>query len=41
MPTERKTGVLSDDYDFNAHKELVAMQPGDVLTTYADATALD
>ena len=28
--------VLPDDYDFEAHKELVAMQPGDVPITYAD-----
>ena len=33
--------VLPADYDFEAHKELVAMQPGDVPTTYADATALE
>lgn len=34
-------GVLPQDYDFEAHKELVPMQPGDVPTTYADATALE
>ena len=34
-------GVLPQDYDFEAHKELVAMQPGDVTMTYADATALE
>lgn len=34
-------GVLPKDYDFEAHKELVPMQPGDVPTTYADATALE
>ncbi len=34
-------GVLPQDYDFEAHKELVAMQPGDVPTTYADASALE
>jgi nucleoside-diphosphate-sugar epimerase len=34
-------GVLPADYDFEAHKELVPMQPGDVPTTYADATALE
>ena len=34
-------GVLPRDYDFDAHKELVAMQPGDVPTTYADASALE
>ncbi len=33
-------GVLSDDYDFESHKELVPMQPGDVEITYADVTAL-
>ena len=34
-------GVLPRDYDFEAYKELVAMQPGDVPTTYADASALE
>ena len=34
-------GVLPQDYDFEAHKKLVPMQPGDVPTTYADATALE
>ncbi|MDD6715256.1 MAG: NAD-dependent epimerase/dehydratase family protein [Firmicutes bacterium] len=33
--------VLPRDYDFNAHKELVPMQPGDVPVTYADTTALE
>ena len=33
--------VLPEDYDFEAHKALVPMQPGDVPTTYADATALE
>lgn len=33
--------VLPADYDFEAHKELVPMQPGDVPVTYADATALE
>ncbi len=33
-------GVLPKDYDFEAHKELVPMQPGDVEITYADVTAL-
>ena len=33
--------VLPQDYDFEAHKELVPMQPGDVPTTYADASALE
>ncbi|MBR5535129.1 MAG: GDP-mannose 4,6-dehydratase [Clostridia bacterium] len=34
-------GVLPSDYDFEAHKELVPMQPGDVPITYADTTALE
>lgn len=34
-------GVLQSDYDFEAHKELVPMQPGDVEITYADVTALE
>ena len=34
-------GVLPADYDFDAHKELVAMQPGDVPVTYADTSALE
>lgn len=33
--------VLPQDYDFNAHKELVPMQPGDVPITYADTTSLE
>lgn len=33
--------VLPDDYDFEAHKELVPMQPGDVPITYADTQALE
>ena len=33
--------VLPQDYDFEAHKKLVAMQPGDVPVTYADTTALE
>ena len=36
-----KAGVLQEDYDFEAHKELVPMQPGDVPVTYADTTALE
>lgn len=32
-------GVLPEDYDFDAHKKLVPMQPGDVPVTYADTTA--
>lgn len=34
-------GVLPSDYDFDAHKELVPMQPGDVPVTYADTTPLE
>lgn len=34
-------GVLPQDYDFDAHKELVPMQPGDVPVTYADTSALE
>lgn len=34
-------GVLPKDYDFEAHKELVPMQPGDVPITYADTTPLE
>lgn len=34
-------GVLSADYDFEAHKELVPMQPGDVPVTFADTSALE
>ena len=36
-----RAGVLPEDYDFEAHKELVAMQPGDVPITYADTTPLE
>ena len=36
-----RAGVLPENYDFEAHKELVAMQPGDVPVTYADTTALE
>lgn len=36
-----RAGVLPADYDFEAHKELVPMQPGDVPITYADTTALE
>ena len=36
-----RAGVLSKDYDFEAHKELVPMQPGDVPVTYADTTPLE
>ncbi|MCR5203563.1 MAG: NAD-dependent epimerase/dehydratase family protein [Lachnospiraceae bacterium] len=34
-------GVLPKDYDFEAHRELVGMQPGDVPITYADSSALE
>ena len=36
-----RAGVLPDDYDFEAHKKLVPMQPGDVPVTYADTSALE
>ena len=36
-----RAGVLPADFDFEAHKKLVPMQPGDVPVTYADATALE
>ena len=36
-----RAGVLSNDYDFEFHKELVPMQPGDVPVTYADTTPLE
>lgn len=36
-----QAGVLPEDYDFEAHKELVPMQPGDVPVTYADTSALE
>jgi nucleoside-diphosphate-sugar epimerase len=36
-----RAGVLPKDYDFEAHKELVPMQAGDVPVTYADSTALE
>lgn len=36
-----RAGVLPTDYDFNSHKELVPMQPGDVPITYADTTPLE
>ena len=34
-------GVLPPDYDFDAHRRLVGMQPGDMPVTYADASALE
>ena len=36
-----RAGVLDNDYDFEAHKKLVAMQPGDVPVTYPDTSALE
>lgn len=36
-----RTGILPRDYDFEAHRELVPMQPGDVPVTYADTEALE
>lgn len=36
-----RAGVLPEDYDFESHKELVPMQPGDVPVTYADTEALE
>lgn len=36
-----RAGVLPFDYDFDAHKELVPMQPGDVPVTFADTTPLE
>ena len=36
-----RAGVLPQDYDFEAHKELVPMQPGDVPVTYADTSSLE
>ena len=36
-----RAGVLPEDYDFDSHKELVPMQPGDVPITYADTDALE
>ncbi len=36
-----RAGVLPEDYAFEAHKELVPMQPGDVPITYADTSALE
>ena len=36
-----RAGVLPQDYDFEAHKQLVPMQPGDVPVTYADSSALE
>lgn len=36
-----RAGVLPQGYDFDSHKELVPMQPGDVPVTYADTTPLE
>ena len=36
-----RAGVLPEEYNFEAHKELVTMQPGDVPVTYADTTPLE
>ena len=36
-----RAGVLPADYDFESHKELVPMQPGDVPVTFADTSALE
>lgn len=36
-----RAGVLPEDYDFEGHRELVGMQPGDVPVTYADSKALE
>lgn len=36
-----RAGVLPENYDFDAHRELVGMQPGDVPVTYADSTGLE
>ncbi len=36
-----RVGILPQDYDFDAHKEFVEMQPGDVPTTYADCSKLE
>ena len=36
-----RAGVLPSDYDFEGHRELVGMQPGDVPVTYADSKGLE
>jgi len=36
-----RAGILPSDFDFESHRELVAMQPGDVPVTYADSTGLE
>lgn len=37
----KRAGILPEDYDFDAHKMLVGMQPGDVEVTYADTAELE
>lgn len=37
----KRAGVLPEDYDFEKHKKLVEMQPGDVEVTYADILELE
>lgn len=37
----KMAGVLTEDFDINAHEELLPMQPGDVAVTYADTSALE
>ena len=41
LQEELVRAVLPKDYDFEAHKELVPMQPGDVPITFADTSALE
>ena len=36
-----RVGVLADDFDIEAHKNLVGMRPGDVPVTYADTSKLE
>ena len=36
-----RAGVLPEDYDFEGHRKLVSMQPGDVPVTYAESQALE
>ena len=36
-----RAGVLPEDYDFDDHKELAPMQPGDVVETYADMEPME
>ena len=36
-----RAGVLADDFDIEAHMNLVEMEPGDVLVTYADTSKLE